>query len=252
MLRSAKSLPSLRALASPGRCAGMPHKQVRLVHQTTKKDATPLLNSKKSEFSLMSLQTLKAECRKRGLKVSGRKAELVSRVANHEASFSTRDNANMSTMNRPALKTSTVTAKMSFNSSSKALAKGDDSHIDFIKPVDLRPEPLVRDDYIVKIPSISTEASKNPVTPLEKELQGFDLSSINSTVFSTLSNTKVVGSMLSDFLHLESKAEEEEYVEKPYEYDNSEIPNSDKTFFAAFAGITALWFFLKPTEKKEH
>lgn len=59
---------------------------VRSVHDTKKKDSTTLVTSDKSSmaFHKMSLNTLKNECRSRGLKVSGRKAELVSRITSNQ------------------------------------------------------------------------------------------------------------------------------------------------------------------------
>lgn len=59
---------------------------VRFVHDTKKKDSTTLVTSEKSSmaFHKMSLNTLKNECRSRGLKVSGRKAELVSRITSNQ------------------------------------------------------------------------------------------------------------------------------------------------------------------------
>lgn len=60
--------------------------QLRLVHNTAKKDHTSLMTSdlKHSAFHKMSLNALKSECRVRGLKVSGKKAELVDRITSCE------------------------------------------------------------------------------------------------------------------------------------------------------------------------
>lgn len=60
--------------------------ELRQVHNTAKKHHTSLMTSdvKHSTFHKMSLNVLKSECRIRGLKVSGRKAELVDRITSFE------------------------------------------------------------------------------------------------------------------------------------------------------------------------
>lgn len=209
----------------------------------------------------MSLQTLKVECRKRGLKVSGRKAELASRIAGYESSFSTRDSANMSTFQRPKTAPLRQMKSMQFSQSAWTPAKGDDSHIDFIKPVDLQPEPLVKDDYIIQIPSISTEASKRAVTKLEKKLAESKRTDPNETVVSKapLSDSRIFGTSSIEPLETQNELaykaelpEAKQFVEKPYHYEHRDIPKSDKGFFAAFAGLTALWWALGPKGKKEN
>lgn len=59
---------------------------IRFVHKTEKKDHTSLITSdnKHVAFHKMSLNALKNECRSRGIRVSGRKAELVDRITSHE------------------------------------------------------------------------------------------------------------------------------------------------------------------------
>lgn len=61
---------------------------VRNVHNTSKKHHTSLITSdiKHSAFHKMSLNALKSECRSRGLKVSGKKAELVDRITSFNGS----------------------------------------------------------------------------------------------------------------------------------------------------------------------
>lgn len=58
---------------------------LRLVHNTKKTDTTPLVTSERTTmaFHKMSLASLRNECRSRGLKISGKKAELVARVSSH-------------------------------------------------------------------------------------------------------------------------------------------------------------------------
>ncbi|QLQ82191.1 hypothetical protein HG537_0G04460 [Torulaspora globosa] len=55
---------------------------LRSVHNTSKKNHTSLITAdmKHSSFHKMSLNALKNECRSRGLKVSGKKVELIDRI----------------------------------------------------------------------------------------------------------------------------------------------------------------------------
>lgn len=61
---------------------------LRSVHNTSKKDHTSVITTdlKHSTFHKMSLSALKNECRSRGLKVSGKKAELVERITSFNGS----------------------------------------------------------------------------------------------------------------------------------------------------------------------
>ncbi|TID28182.1 hypothetical protein CANINC_002615 [Pichia inconspicua] len=93
MLRAVKSLPSLRllyqqevaCLKTNAPTTIKVQQQVRNVHQTTKKETILLDQSaNKSKYTTMNLQGLKMECRKRGLKVSGRKIDLVQRLSSQD------------------------------------------------------------------------------------------------------------------------------------------------------------------------
>lgn len=110
MLRTVRSLPSLRLLAQQHEKTAslaslaktelvtgslfVPNppksthtaESVRSVHSTSKK-STVLLDShnNNSKYTTMNLNGLKMECKKRGLKVSGRKIELIQRLSNSDA-----------------------------------------------------------------------------------------------------------------------------------------------------------------------
>lgn len=81
---------------------------IRSVHKTEKKDHTSLITSESKHvaFHKMSLNALKNECRSRGIRVSGRKAELVDRITSHEGS-STRSSSTNSLKEAPPKKQST-------------------------------------------------------------------------------------------------------------------------------------------------
>lgn len=265
MLRHARSLPTLRVLDSAISkeakqfstastkynlaVPNIPHNEhrpfTRNVHQTSKKNSL-LVTSKQSEFAIMSLNTLKMECRKRGLKVSGRKTELVSRIQNYESSFSTNVNSiSTSTKSKRNSELKKILdTKKPFSSTTKALKKDDDSHIDYIKPIDPIEPKLVDDDYIVQIPSISTKASKTPVTKLEKKL--LEEQNIYEKIISVAegSFSKVAESGSSEEHH------EEEAPEEPYEFDHSKISKDDKKFWAGVLAVTGAWWLFKPKDKK--
>lgn len=246
----------------------------RSVHQSSKNNATTLFSSKTSEFSVMSLNSLKTECRKRGLKVSGKKADLVSRITTHEQSFSTKQVGTMSTKSSSKLSTakklnnSSVKSSLAkqisktFSTSTKKDAKGDDSTIDFIKPVDLTPPKLVSDDYIVQIPSLSTEASSNPVTKLEKELSEASITDPNAKVVSKAegSDSKIfeqsslnkIDQQNEDALKADASAIVDEIPEQPYQYEEGEVSGKDKSIFAGALAVVAGWWLLKPKADKKH
>lgn len=304
MLRNTRSLPSLRTLNNTIKkeiqqqsqnfsnvstkynlvVPEIPHYQtivqrqfVRSVHQTSKTDSSTLLQSKKSEFGLMSLNSLKAECRKRGLKISGRKAELVSRIQTFESSHSVQNDhghtQNMSTkrpntvskvnvenLSSKLKKNFTKSTKTDFQKTDKIGAKGDDSHIDFIKPVDLELPKKVEDDYIVQIPSLSTEASKTPVTKLEKKLVE-ELIKPSQTIVSKAagSDSTIFEQGSLEAIEEQNKGalkvtpeevfEEGEPKDEKYEYDNAQISSKDKTIWASTLATVGLWWALKPKRK---
>lgn len=110
MLRTVRSLPSLRLLFQQETTASIKKKSfinskstysyvsgdliqpsvvsstsIRNVHQTTKKETILLeSSSNKSKYTSMNLQGLKMECKIRGLKVSGKKIELIQRLVSQD------------------------------------------------------------------------------------------------------------------------------------------------------------------------
>lgn len=302
MLRSARSLPTLRVLESTIKkdiqqqtknfstisskynlvVPNIPDHQLspkyqtisRSVHQSSKNNATTLFSNKNSEFSVMNLNSLKNECRKRGLKISGKKADLVSRITTHEKTFAIKQVGSMSTKagNKPSVArpsaskstTKTLTKKISktFTTTTKKEAKGDDSTIDFIKPVDISKPKLVEDDYIVQIPSLSSEASSNPVTKLEKQLTESSTSDPNAKIVSKAdgSDSKIYeqssinkieeqneDALKADSSHIISEQPKEE----PYKYEEGEVSGKDKTIFAGALAAIAGWWLLKPKSNKK-
>lgn len=92
----------------------------RSVHQTAKKETVLLdSSSNKTKFTSMNLQGLKAECKKRGLKVSGRKIDLIQRLVLED---------NAQSMENARSFSNIVSSSSNVASSSHLSAK------DFIKP----------------------------------------------------------------------------------------------------------------------
>lgn len=102
-LRSVKSAPSLR----------------RAIQSSSNKANPTNLLSSPTHYALMNLNALKGECRKHGLKVSGKKSELIDRLCSFDASKSSFAAVNQQTAG--------------FKSTAVKAAKGDDSSIDFYK-----------------------------------------------------------------------------------------------------------------------
>lgn len=158
----------------------------RAYHQT-KNNKTILISSKpSSEYALMSVNSLKNECRKRGIKVSGRKNELVNRLVNSDTKLndgareihtslktavpSSTGNVSLNTsksQNNPSKANKSTDSVRQFSNSpvknftkSEAIsAKGDTSHIDYIKSPDLLNEPQEIETPI-SIISLATPKSK--------------------------------------------------------------------------------------------
>ncbi|CCH41920.1 hypothetical protein BN7_1459 [Wickerhamomyces ciferrii] len=299
MLRSVRSLPTLRTLESTIQkdikqqsknfhtisskynlvVPNIPNNEMnisnkyqtfsRSVHQSSKTNSTPLFSNKNSEFSVMSLNSLKVECRKRGLKISGKKAELVSRISTYEKTFQSNQINSISTSSKksknlnlkPLPKLPTSSTKKQFTTTSKPQAKGDNSTIDYIKPVDISPPKLVSDDYIVKIPSLSTKASQTPVTELEKQLNQSSIQNPNSKIVSKAdgsSTTIFESDSINKIDEQNSKALKTDVndiynglePEKPYEYQEGNISGNDKTIFAGVLAAIGGWWLLKPKKEK--
>lgn len=299
MLRTARSLPTLRVLESTISkdiqqqtknfstisskynlvVPNIPDHQLstkyqtlnRSVHQSSKNNATTLFSNKNSEFSVMSLNSLKNECRKRGLKISGKKAELVSRITTHEKTFATQQVGSISTKASSKIPPKEATKKSLVNKISKTFsttttknAKGDDSTIDFIKPVDISQPKLVEDDYIVQIPSLSSEASATPVTKLEKQLNQSSTSDPNAKIVSKAegSDSKIFEQSSINKIEEQNEealktdaskiVQEPAFVDEPYKYEEGEVSSKDKSFFAGALAVVAGWWVLKPKSEKKH
>ncbi|CDO92998.1 unnamed protein product [Kluyveromyces dobzhanskii CBS 2104] len=245
-LRKARSLPSLRLIAEASNpfikvsVPPLPY-QFRQVHNTKKNEHSPILSTDSHAlFTRMSLNNLKKECRTRGLKVSGRKPELVDRILLSEGSGS-----------------------KNLHTSATKKAKNDSSHIDAMKIPNvnkLETEAESRKaDYIVKIPSIVNDAAAEPKTKIEKEyekkLQSADskpLAETVGTVATPDADNVIQTPSVSDQINVVNPEEEllndsaeQKQKQKQKQQHDEELSSRDKTFLYGFAGTVALWWSLK-------
>ncbi|KAK9451821.1 uncharacterized protein V1518DRAFT_424786 [Limtongia smithiae] len=127
---------SLRfAQASPGSL------RARFLHSSSATpNPTPVLNRNSEYFSMLPVTQLKAECRRRGLKVSGKKSSLIDRILSYDSmSFAS------STPSSTARKLTTTTPRR---------AKDDASTIDFYKMPDMY---TAKEEVPVQIPIITNK-----------------------------------------------------------------------------------------------
>lgn len=257
-LRTARSAPNLKR---------------GIKHTTPTPLPTNLLNSH-SQYTSLSVQALKQECRNKGLKVSGRKADLIDRLASNDASrltdtgiadiksFSTKvKQANLKT---PPTNTTTTTPKGAKKQST--LAGEIDKVKDQVDRIKLpqgwqmldkkkkKPFPIpVPPDSNSKIVSPQTQ---DTVYTTPKPDDGKGASELDSNVH-VLGQTRV-----RDF---EDEAKVQEASRdgsdfKPFSGDKggnnsneqSDFTSRDKTFFAGFAAVVTGWWALgKFTDKKK-
>ncbi|SCW01508.1 LAFE_0E01200g1_1 [Lachancea fermentati] len=225
--------------------------QSRSVHQTSKNEHTPLLSTDKlSTFNVMSLKALKTECRSRGLKVSGRKLELVDRILAFE---------NM----RPSSGSISNEAARLIHTTRPKLSRSDRKPVDAVKIPNIAATEAALDqpekDYIVKIPPLSKSAAQKPVTKLEKELDSRSGQTNQPPTVSTPDHEKVIFQAEAPEEHFEIVNEEEERTteNKVSLHHNSEssqenLNKRDKTFILGFVAIVTGWWTLKYVGKTEH
>ncbi|CEP63397.1 Aim34p LALA0_S08e01508g [Lachancea lanzarotensis] len=225
----------------------------RLVHSTLRKDHTTLLsNDKLASFNVLSLKALKNECRNRGLKISGRKGELVDRILAFENSKSL-----------PG--TSSIASSVRQLHFSRAVGqKGDSRPVDDVKLPDVAAtEDALQSldkEYIVHITPLSESADQKPVTMLEKELLATENSPLDKTPqVSTTDHDKVIFQADApedslDIVNEEYETAKNNDADATNKSDPSKESDSlesrDKTFLLSVAGLVAGWWSLKLWSKK--
>lgn len=235
-LRSVASAPSLR-------------RGIRNSAPST--NPSSLLNHGPSQYTSLSVQSLKQECRKKGLKVSGRKAELVDRLSSFDAS---------KMIQQPPSLSSAVRSQP-IHSTKPAQAKDDSSTVDYCLMPQTMPD-VDLDKPIIKIP-VPPDAFSKVAEDVDVEYQtpvpdngAADVKS--ATVTGTAEEPRVhvihgeAARNLDDIVPVSrySGNGESHYQDKTF--TPGEFSSKDKSFFAAFAAtITGWWFLGKWTDKKD-
>lgn len=242
---------------------------IRNVHQTTQKKATLLTSKDQSIYSSMNLQALKTECRNRGIKISGKKLDLIQRLtltdvtkaSDHlgsrnlssaaEKKITTKQLKDFQKKLAKKLSTNVVKSKetpaaqvKSFSTAKITKAKGDVSTVDDLKfpsvntalpPVETEAPSLIPKDPVKKIDVIET---KTKIADMEGAVSvGGD----NEGEVTSFQN------MFKDF-----KIDEAAGLKKPavkFEPSTEEVPQKDKLILGGILGGIALWWSLKPKKK---
>ncbi|ODV96707.1 hypothetical protein PACTADRAFT_48528 [Pachysolen tannophilus NRRL Y-2460] len=154
----------------------------RSVHQTSKNQNT-LLNNNNNKYGLMSLQALKTECKRRGVKVSGKKSELVQRLINNDANLvgDSLNSRNMSTTHNttsiksvlPKLKPKSTKMEVVKQNDSKKLSTLRDS------TNNVKSKLLLEKKEKTSINEKDTDISKRIITKAQKT--SFSTSSVTNT-----------------------------------------------------------------------
>ncbi|SCU81759.1 LAMI_0B07558g1_1 [Lachancea mirantina] len=222
----------------------------RSVHNTSAQSHTTILSSDKlASFNIMSLKALKNECRSRGLKVSGKKLELVERI--------------MAAESQGVLSRGTLGAVGARKIHVSALLQKD-TRAGATKPVDAVKMPDVaateasvsapEKDYILQIPPLSKNAAQKPVTNLEKQLS--ERNNADSTngfpEVSTPDQEKVIFQSEAPEATVEIVNEEFETAKdtntptmSAQGGSSKEFSGRDKTFFLGFVTAVTGWWSLK-------
>lgn len=227
-LRSVASAPALR-------------RGIR--HSAPSTNPSALLNSP-SQYASLNVQSLRQECRNRGLKVSGRKAELVDRLSSYEMS-----------------KMLQHQQEKAFHSTPAPKAKDDSSTVDYCLMPATR--PLVEDwnKPLFKIP-VPPDAFSKVAKGVTAEYQtsvpdrgAADKQSANIQGAAEEPRLHVINSQarsLDDVVPVSyfSGGNDNHYQDQ--KYSPEEMSSRDKSFLAAFAAaVSSWWVFGKWSERKQ-
>lgn len=225
-LRSVKSAPSLK----------------RAIHNSSASTKpSSLLSSQGSEYVSLSLNSLKAECRKKGLKISGKKAELIDRLNSFDVKI------------KNILTSNSIKSKVGISTSAKRSAKGDDSTIDFYRfPFEnisnLSPPsfkiPILPDAFSKIAPAVDTSYK---TTAPEDGSAGFKSGTLAGITGDSIKNDVLVlgnddgehvGEQISQTLF-------NGHSESTWGSGRSDdLSSRDKTILSSFAAAVAGWWML--------
>ncbi|KAK9456103.1 hypothetical protein V1511DRAFT_457746 [Dipodascopsis uninucleata] len=243
--------------------------QARSLHSSsTTPTPSPALNKGSSSYKNLTVDNLRAECRKRGLKVSGKKSHLVDRlIIDDNALFSTSSTAfarraskmpnisktlpSKTTMEQTIFENKFNKAVPTHNSISEVVrainttpvvkAKDDDSTIDFYKmpivgfketpsPISIVSIPIVPTNFEVRSSSPSEYVSSRP------EISHVSGDNVAGPILDTVDNSSV------------SEANSNEYASQ------DELQSRDKVLLTSFVACTLVWWTIGSLfeEKEAH
>lgn len=290
MLRTVRSLPSLRLfsqtqeshISSAGALfAAKPAQPTtstfsRNVHSTSSKK-TILLDTPTSKYTSMNLNGLKMECKKRGLKVSGRKLELVQRLVQLDASQSGAANGRSFGTTAEGIKIPSDDAFLILENSKRQIKKSEQlaeikkraNEIEQtkIKLESTRPSPLAQ---VKPINNTSLKTTKKVIVYTKENSERKTTSQINSLVkareislkaiqaSAVLTKAATESAVKSSIVeqaraHLQTKATETK-SEKKQEHEkkseqkqhssqeNTDLSSRDKLFLTGFGLGTVGWW----------
>lgn len=220
-----------------------PSTLTRAIHQSTPKtNPSPLLSSTPTQYSSMKVASLKDECRRRGLRLGGRKADLIERLASHDFSTVSKragnGNPNLGpnpgpNPGNPNLGPNLHRVRL-LTTTPPTLAQGDTSTIDFCK---LPHTGLPADAPRIKIPT-SPDAYG--------EVARFGTHAITN-------DRKVAESVAEDELHSKQPQEihyASGHVVRSFTGDHSseqshdELNTNDKLVLSGMAAAVGFWWWL--------
>ncbi|CAN6621557.1 hypothetical protein TRVA0_008S02410 [Trichomonascus vanleenenianus] len=201
------------------------------------------LLSTPSQYTSLSVASLKAECRRNGLKVSGRKAELIDRLAAFEASRSMQSSSFASAFSTTKPKFETV--RQAVDRIRLPLAgRTPDEPIKYKIPVPPDAYSTTAKDASTKyshdVPDHGAAGSagrQSGTEQLESEVHITGDADVRSLAAETL------------VTRLSEKEEQEYYEEK--KFHPGELTSSDKTFLAGFAAVITGWWLLGSGKDKK-
>ncbi|PRT53987.1 Altered inheritance of mitochondria protein 34, mitochondrial [Wickerhamiella sorbophila] len=211
-LRAVRSIPKLRGL-----------------HSSSKK-ATPshLLSSIQSQYSALTVNALKTECKTRGLRVSGRKSELIDRIVAFEATQQFSTSAQAKTVSSEV----SVAAK-NFSTTASVDAKNDSSSIDYFR----MPEDVLADAPVDELPSrmvVPPDAHYKAAEHAPHKVKQRIPDESGTAVVFDASGSRVISNLTE-----EDGAPKQHRDEEPCE---DELPGRDKTIlWGLVAGVAAWW-----------
>lgn len=215
-LRSVKSAPSLRKA---------------FLHTSSPKPNPSNLLNNASRYAGLSVQALKGECRRKGLKVSGRKAELIERLASFDLNG--------------------VSGTRNISSTRRVEAKGDKSTIDFYKfPKENFKQEKPDTSFKIPVPPDTSAPVRAVESQYSTPAPDGGAASSNLSGTDKAAKVHVIGDSPVRTLNDDAVANHQggSSEEEPF---NEDLTSRDKSMLTAFAGAIAGWWLLGSIGKKE-